>query len=73
MFVGHLNLHKSFPPEFKRFSHLFGRVGAGERHQRPERYADAHDVLPVVPVAQVTKHRSQEHVAADKNWKEAQR
>ncbi|KAF3845875.1 hypothetical protein F7725_002954 [Dissostichus mawsoni] len=36
--------------------------GAGESHQGPEQDAHAHDVLPVVPVAQVTKHRSQEHV-----------
>lgn len=54
--------------EIKKPTHLFWGVGAGESHQGPEQDAHAHDVLPVVPVAQVTKHRSQEHVAADKNW-----
>lgn len=50
--------------------HIFGGVGAGESHQRPERDARAHDKLPVVPVAQVTKDRCQKHVAADEDWRE---
>lgn len=58
--------------EAQHVTHLSGGVGAGESHQRPERDADAHDDLPVVPVAQVTEDRSQEHVAADKHWKQSQ-
>lgn len=56
--------------EEQHVTHLSGGVGAGESHQRPERDAHAHDDLPVVPVAQVTKDRSQEHVAADKHWEQ---
>lgn len=51
-------------------THVFGGVGAGKCHQRPECDARTHDVLPVVPVAQVSKDRSQKHVTTDKNWKE---
>ncbi len=54
-------------------THFFGGVGAGKCHQRPECDARTHDVLPVVPVAQVSKERSQEHVTADENWKETNR
>lgn len=54
-------------------THFFGGVGAGKSHQRPERDARTHDELPVVPVAQVSKDRSQEHVTADKNWRETSR
>lgn len=51
-------------------THFFGGVGAGKCHHRPECDANTHDVLPVIPVAQVSKEGSQEHVATDKNWKE---
>lgn len=51
-------------------THFFGGVGAGKCHQGPERDTSTHDVLPVIPVAQVSKDGSQEHVATDKNWKE---
>lgn len=52
-------------------SHFFGSVRAGKCHQGPECDANAHNVFPVVPVAQVSKEGSQEHVATDKNWKKS--
>lgn len=54
----------------KHVTHFFRGVGAGKCHQWPESNAKAHDNLPVVPVTQVSKEGSQEHVATDKNWKE---
>lgn len=73
MFAGHCGSvfqEMESEQEEQHVTHLFGGVGAGESHQRPERDAHAHDDLPVVPVAQVTKDRSQEHVAADKHWEQ---
>lgn len=52
--------------------HLSGSVGAGQRHDGPECNAATHDVLPVVPIAQVSKEGGQKHVAADENYKKTE-
>ena len=47
--------------------HLSGDEGRPQCHQRPEGNAPAHEILPIVPVTQVAKHRCQHHVTGDEH------
>lgn len=48
--------------------HLSGDEGRPQCHQGPEGNAPAHEILPIVPVPQVAKHRCQHHVTGDEHW-----
>ena len=52
--------------------HLSGDEGRPQCHQGPEGNAPAHEILPIVPVTQVAKHRCQHHVTGDEHWGEAE-